>query len=74
MNICRNFVFRKILEEVRPVELRREAFPALFCHVLWVGFTSFEIPCDVSDSFFALYRRHFFAFFFNLEKVRPRNF
>ena len=27
MNIRRNFVFRKILKEVRPVELRGEAFP-----------------------------------------------
>ena len=29
MNICRNFVFRIILSEVRPVGLREETFPAL---------------------------------------------
>ena len=30
MNICRDFVFREILDEVRRVELQGEAFPALF--------------------------------------------
>ena len=38
MNICRNFVFRKILKEVRPVELRGEAFPTLFFHIVVGGF------------------------------------
>ena len=37
-NIYRNFVFREILNEVRPVELRGEAFPTLFFHIVVGGF------------------------------------
>ena len=38
MNICRNFVFREILNEIRPVELRGEAFPAPFFFLIgWVS-------------------------------------
>ena len=60
MNICRNVVFRKFLmEEVRPVELRGQAFPALFFLILWVGFTNFETPCDVPDSVYGLHLRRF---------------
>ena len=62
MNVCRNFAFRKIVKEVRPVELRGEAFPALFFLIAWVGFTKFETPCDVSDSVYGLYLRHVFFF------------
>ena len=63
MSICRNFVFRKILYEVQPVELRGEAIPALFFKIVLVGFTKMETPCDVPDSFFGLCLRHFFFFF-----------
>ena len=62
MSICRNFVFRKILYEVQPVELRGEAIPALFFKIVLVGFTKMETPCDVPDSFFALCLRHFSFF------------
>ena len=75
MNICRKFFFfRKILKEVRPVELRGEAFLALFFVLsnLTGGFHKFETPCDVPDSVFALHLRQFFVFFFKSEKVRSR--
>ena len=52
-NIRRNFVFRKIQKEVLPVNLRGEAFPALFLYILRMGFTNFETPCDVPDSVLA---------------------
>ena len=63
MNICRNLVFREILNEVRHVELRGEAFPALFFLIVWVGFTKTENPCDVPGSVFDLYLAHIFVFF-----------
>ena len=63
MFICRNSDFRKILKEVPPVELRGEAFLALFFFIVRVGSTKFEIPCDFwpvsSSSLMFEYRRKF---------------
>ena len=73
MNICRRFVFREILNEVRPVELRGEAFPALFIKIVWVGFTTMETPCDVPDSVFGRYLRHFSVSFLNRRKFKLVN-
>ena len=73
MNISRHFVFRTILNEVRPVELRGKAFPALFFYIYGVGFTNFETPCDVPDTIFRLYLRHFFFFFSNRKKFDLAN-
>ena len=67
MSICRNFVFRKIPNEVRPVHVRGEAFPALFVG----GFHKIGTSCDVPDWVFGLYFV-ISSFLIKLEKVRPR--
>ena len=75
MNICRNFVFRKILKEVRPVELRGEAFPALFFNfflIVWVGFTKVETLSVTSRTRFLACFFVIFYFLPKSEKVRPR--
>ena len=65
MSIYRNFVFRKILNEVRPVELWGEAFPALLFFIVWVGFTKRDTPC-LWRPYFGLYH----IILFKSEKVR----
>ena len=70
MNICRNFVFHKTLEDVRPVELRREAVPALFFKSHgWVSQFS-KLPVT-SRTRFLIFIFVIFSFLQKLEKVRP---
>ena len=72
MNICRKFVFREILNEVRPVELRGEAIPALFfLKSCWWVSQKWKLPVTFRTRFlpcvFVI-----FLFFEKSEKVRPR--
>ena len=63
MNICRSFVFREILKEVRPVELQGEAFPALsFLSYVWVSQNS-KLPVTSRTRFVACV--FVFVLFFN---------
>ena len=65
------FSWNSILNEVRSVKLRGEAFPALFFLfflIVWVGFTKMETPRDVADSVFDLWTVSSSFFFFNRRK------
>ena len=60
MNISQSFVLLKKRNDVPPVELREEAFPALLFRVAWVTFTSEWTACDVPDKVFGLVLHHIF--------------
>jgi len=83
MNICRKFVFREILNEVRPVELRGEAIPALFFFkscwwvsqkwkLMWRSGLVFW-PLSSSFVFFSKNRRKFVLVNLKGYRMRPSN-